>query len=93
MKWKMSTKWNAHSPIKTSTHCYVTIILNVLNVFNAVTLKQVFGKLEYRFLAESTTIENALFPYKTALSKTNVKTNRMGSKKWTYHKEHSFPTN
>ena len=39
-----------------------------------------FKKLEYRFLAESTKIENASFPYKTALSETNVKTNRKVSK-------------
>lgn len=29
-------------------------------------------------------VESATFPYKTALSKANVKTN---SKNWTYHKE------
>ena len=44
-----------------------------------------FKKLDYHFLVESTKIENALFPYKTALSKDNVKTNRMGSTKWTYN--------
>ena len=33
------------------------------------------------------------FPYKTALSEANVKTNRMGSTKWTYHKEQSFASN
>ena len=49
-----------------------------------------FKKLEYRFLVESTKIENALFPYKTAISEANVKTNRMMSTKWTYHKERSF---
>ena len=30
-------------------------------------------------------MENAAFPYKTALSKANVKTNRIGNSKWTYH--------
>ena len=40
-------------------------------------------KLEYRFLVESTKSEKATFPYKTALSEVNVKTNRMGSTKWT----------
>ena len=34
-------------------------------------------KLEYRFLAESTKMENKSFPYKTALSEANVKTTRM----------------
>ena len=36
-----------------------------------------FKKLEYRFLVESTKIENASFPYKTVISeaKLNVKAN------------------
>ena len=41
--------------------------------------KKTFKKLEYRFLIESTKIENASFPYKAAISETNVKTNRMVS--------------
>ena len=53
-------------------------------------MKTFFKKLEKRFLVESTKIKNASFPYKTALSKANVKVNRMGSSKWTYHKEWSF---
>ena len=32
--------------------------------------------MEYRFLIETTKIENASFPLKNALSKANVKTNR-----------------
>ena len=36
---------------------------------------------------------NAAFPYKTAASKVNVKTNSMGSTKWTYYKQWSFATN
>ena len=54
--------------------------------FITLTLKQVlqptksfFRKLEYRFLLESTMIENVTFPYRTDKSKTNVKTNRIGS--------------
>ena len=34
-----------------------------------------------------------LFPYKAALSETNVKTNRMRSAKWTYHRERNFASN
>ena len=49
--------------------------------------------MEYRFLVESTKIDNITFPYKTALSEANVKTNRMGSTKLTYHKERSFASN
>ena len=74
--------------------------VNILNVFNTLTLKQIFwntktffNKLEYRFLAESTKIERASFPYKAALSEANVKTNRMVNIKWTYNKERSFASN
>ena len=45
------------------------------------------------FLVESTKIEKASFPYKFAISEANVKTNRMVSTKWTYHKERSFVSN
>ena len=38
-------------------------------------------KLEYGFLVERTKIEKASFPYKTAISEANVKTNRMVSTK------------
>ena len=67
--------------------------VEILNVFNTLTLKRIFWKtktffknLEYRFLVESIKIENASFPYKTAISAVNVKTNRMVTTKWTYHK-------
>ena len=70
------------------------------NVFSTLTLKHYFRKtksffkkLEYRFLVESSKIESASFPYKTAASEANVKTNRMVSTKWTYHKERSFTSN
>ena len=74
--------------------------VEIFNVFNTVTLKQIFWKtkaiikkLEHCFLVESTKIENASFPYKTAMSEANVKTNRIASTKWTYHKERSFDSN
>ena len=54
--------------------------LGILNIFNTLTLKQVFltiktflKKLEYRFLVQSTTNESSTFLYKTALLKANVK--------------------
>ena len=75
-------------------------ITQILNVFNTLTLKWIFWKtqtlfkkLEYRFLVESTKIDIATFPYKTALSEANVKANRMGSTKWTYHEKRSFASN
>ena len=58
--------------------------MEILNVFDTLTLKQIFlktktsfKKLKYRFLVESSKIENALYPYKTTLSEANVMTNRM----------------
>ena len=74
--------------------------MKVSNVFNTLTLKQIFWKtktffkkLEYRFLVETTKIENKSFPFKTALSKANVKTYRIATTKWTYQKEWSFANN
>ena len=68
--------------------------VGILNVCNTLTLKQIFWKTKTfsknHFLIESRKIENAAFPYKTALSEANVKTNKMGSTKGTYHKEISF---
>ena len=55
--------------------------------------KNITPKLEYRFSVESTGIENATFPYKTAISKANVKTNNLVSTKWAYRKEWSFVSN
>ena len=72
----------------------------MLNVLNTLTLKNIsskaqtlFKKLECRLLAESTEIGNASFPLKAALSEANVKTNKIGSTKWAYHKERSFVSN
>ena len=62
--------------------------VKVSNVFNTLTLKQ-----EYSFLVEATKIENTSFPFKTALSEANVKTNKMATTKWTYHEEWSFTSN
>ena len=55
-------------------------------------MKTFFKKLEYRFLVETTKIENT-FPFRTGLSEANVKTNRMATTKWTYPKEWSFANN
>ena len=61
--------------------------------FNLETDFLYFKKLEYRFLVESTKIENASFSYKTVISEANLKTNKTVSIKWTYHKKWSFATN
>ena len=54
--------------------------MNVSNVFNTLTLKPIFWKtktffkkLEYRSLVEATKIENTSLPFKTALSKVNLR--------------------
>ena len=52
---------------------------------------QNFKKLEYRFVVESTKIEKAPFPYKTAISEANVKANRMVTTN--YHREWSLASN
>ena len=49
--------------------------------------------MEYRFLVESTNIENVSIAYKTVMSEANAKANRMVTTKWTYHKERSFASN
>ena len=74
--------------------------VKIFNIFTTLTLKQIFQKsktflkkLEYRFLVERTKIEKVSFPYKTAISEANFKTNRMVTSKWTCLRERSFPSN
>ena len=61
--------------------------VEIWNVFNT------SNKLKGSFLVESTMIESVSFLHKIAISEANVKTNRMVSEKWTYHKEQSFASN
>ena len=42
---------------------------------------------------EQIKIEKALLPYKIAISEANVKTKRMVTTKWVYHRELSFASN
>ena len=81
-------------------HFFKRQSLEILTVFYTLTsnrifwiMKTFFNKLEDCFLVESIMTENASFSYKTAMSETNVNTNRMESTKWTYHKERSFVGN
>ena len=60
--------------------------VEILNDFDTSTFKQTFWKtktffkkLESPFLVESTRVENASFPYKTAISEVNVKASRIVS--------------
>ena len=77
---------------------FYTAITGNLNVFNTLTLKQIFWKtktffknLEYRILAQITKIESAILPYKTALWEANIMTKR--STKRTYNNKWSFARN
>ena len=81
-------------------HVFMWQSVKVSNVFNTLTLKQIFWKiktffkkLECCFLVETTKIENTSCPFKTVLSEANLKTNRMVTTKWTYHKDCSFASN
>ena len=61
--------------------------LKILNVFNTLTKNgTLFERLEHLFFVKSSKIENATFPYKTVPSETNVRTNRMTIKHWTFRK-------
>ena len=62
----------------------------ILNVFNNLTLKKFSEKRKHFLKNWSTTIQSVRCPYKTALSESKVKANRMGITKWTYDKERSF---
>ena len=71
-------------------HVFMWQSVKASNVFKTLTLKQIFWKmktffekLEHRFLVETAKIEHTSFPFKTALSEANVKTNRVATTKWT----------
>ena len=49
--------------------------------------------MEYCFLVEDTTIENASFQYKNVKSEANVKTNAVMRTEWTCHNKQSFASN
>ena len=55
--------------------------------------ENLFQKTGVTFLIESTKIEKVSFPSNTVISEANVKTNRMVSTKWIFHKERSFASN
>ena len=81
-------------------HVFMWESVKFSNISNTLTLKQIFWKtktffkkLEHCFLVETTKIENTSFPFKTALSEANAKTNRTMTTKWVYHKEWSFASN
>ena len=97
---KNGTRYFENSTPFERSACFWVTTTGILNVFTTLSLKLIFWKtkaffkkLEYRFLVQNTKIESAIFPHKTALPEANVKTNRMGSTKCTYHKGRIFASN
>ena len=58
---------------------------------NFLKTKTVLKRLEYRFLFECTTIENATFRYKTVLSKANIKRMEWGVQNGPFKENGIFP--
>ena len=94
----MSRDFQNSPPFERSACFYVTISESFkrFQYFNFETNflenESLFQKTGAPLLFETTEIENTSFQFKIALS-TNVKTNRMATTKWTYHKEWSFASN
>ena len=69
--------------------------MKILNVFNSLTLKQIFWKT--KTLLQNTEVPffswKGIISIKTALSEANFKTNKMVTTKWTYNKGRSFASN
>ena len=61
--------------------------------FKAVMRERQHELLKHGKYSDSRYHFNTSFPFKTALSEASVKTNRMATTKWTYHKEWSFASN
>ena len=62
----------------------------IIQLCNKFSEKWKYFSKNWSTLVETTMIENESFPCKTLMSEANVKANRMGSTKWTYHKERTF---
>ena len=89
---KNGTRDFQNSPPLERSACFdVTISEKLKQIFQKT--KTFSKKLEYCFLVERIKIEKSSFPYKTAISKTNVKINRVVTTKWDYHRELSFASN
>ena len=77
----------------------MVIIRNFFERFQYLTLKQIFWKKENFFikLMEHLILKEIILKtqhfHKKETSETNVKTNKIESTKWTYHKEQSFASN
>ena len=81
-------------------HAFTWQSVEILNVFNTLTLKQIFWKTKtffqntgVPFFSWKYKIENAPLPFKTAMWEANFKTNRMATTKLAYHNKWSFASN
>ena len=91
--WNIKPDTNTTHPNSISkVYAFISHLIASAHIFQNTPVSS-FKTLEYRFFVGSTKIENASFPYKTVISEPNVKTNRMASVKWSYHKERSFASN
>ena len=88
MVLKSGTRDFHNSPPVERSACFYVIINGIFSLFqyfsfgtNFLENENFFKNLEYSFLIQSTKIKNASFPYKTAISEADVKTNRMMSTK------------
>ena len=87
-----------NSPLFERSACFYVIITESFKRFQYFNLEinfleneNLFQKTGVPFFSKTTKIENTPFPFKTALSEDNVKTNRMATAKWTYHESGIFP--
>ena len=91
--WNIKPDTNTTHPNSISkVYAFISHLIASAHIFQNTPVSS-FKTLEHGFFVGSTKIENASFPYKTAISEPNVKTNRMASAKWTYHKERGFASN
>ena len=91
--WNIKPDTNTTHPNSISkVYAFISHLIASAHIFQNTPVSS-FKTLEYRFFVGSTKIENASFPYKTVISEPNVKTNRMASVKWSYHKGRSFASN
>ena len=79
-------------------HVFMRQSVEILKVLSILTLRLIFWKmetffkiLEHNFSVENSKMENASFPYSTAISEANVK--KMVTTKRIFHKERVFASN
>ena len=94
---------SAHSISRFYTETNISNRRSLFTNYSSVSIKsadevKIIVDVEFHILfffvkLKTKTLENATFLFKTALLEANVKTNKRGSTKWTFHKEQSFASN